>query len=115
MYEAILQGYFYQIAKYEDIKNAFSGRDGKFKVKQSDLTADFIFESTNDVMSELGLNSLFQGKYSNNVTTFKPRNIEIRSTVGLAWFFVRNGRIKYDGQDCFVKGLNNRTFHVGIF
>ena len=113
MYEAVLRSYFYQIAKYGDIKDAFSGFDGKFKVKRDAKFPEFVFQLTNDVISELGLHSIFgEGKYSNNVTSYKPKNVDIKSTLGLAWWYVRNRRITYVDQDCFVRGLNQRTFNV---
>ena len=117
MYEGLLFSYAYVIAKLQAIQDAMEGRAGEYKPLDRAKGFQFTFEPTDEPVKDMALNAIFtKGRVSNLVTEFKPKLSELKSTLGFAHWIKRDSRkrIKFDDEDCFVKGFFRRTFHVSI-
>ena len=113
LYETVLRTYFYQVTLLQDVQDAWEGKDSEFRVDRSKPLPQLEFIELRDVISELGLTTIFtEGKFSNKVTTFKPELVNLRSTYGLGHLYVENDRIVTHKRDTFVEGLMGKSHLV---
>ena len=98
-----------------EIKGAFSGGTSEYKINRIIEPRSFDFLPTDKPIHEMGLLSIFNdGRVSNMVTEYKANLTCMKSKAGEASWIKRHARerVRFDDDDCFVKGFKRQTFHV---